>query len=126
MGGEPVIHSTNGSQAWYPADPYDNSTMTKPTTKIYFDKVETSGIPSRAGLSNEIRSDDVKIRSTALVDVNLTNGFKLLASASGFNKNISAEIRAIMIFDSVLSESDMALVHGFYKNQYPSNSLMAP
>lgn len=124
LGQAPVVH-TSGYAAWAPANPYDGSTMTKPTTKIYFDKVDL-GTPSRLGLYNEIRSDDVKIRSTALVDVNMTNGFQGFPSASGFNKNVSAEIRAIMIFDSVLSESDMALVHAFYKNQYPSDSLMAP
>ena len=133
LGQAPVVYHTSSYNAWAPANPYDNSTMTKPTTKIYFDKVEISGydlsstgIPRRSYLYNEIRSDDVKVRSTALVDVNLTNGFSLFPSASGFNKNISAEVRAIMIFDSVLSESDMALVHAYYKNQYPSDSLMAP
>ena len=125
LGQEPSVHTSGSYSSWYPANPYDGSTMTKPTTKIYFDKVDL-GNPSRLGLYNEIRSDDVKIRSTALVDVNMTNGFQGFPSASGFNKNVSAEIRAIMIFDSVLSESDMALVHAFYKNQYPSDSLMAP
>ena len=111
-----VSSKNSGSGNWY----HSSSSSYGANKKLYIDKIDRTSY--HEGEVHAATSAN-NLHSIAISDVNLATGWQTGADNTKFPRT---KIRAVLFYDHILTAANIAMVHDYFKNEYASDTDMAP